>query len=695
MKKHFTLVFFAFALLIISCKKNSTAPDTVLPLTLVGVKMAPDGFNYATSRNVAMNLTLKATNGDVLPGIIVSFYLPDSTSAGAVIFKGATDKNGNLAAQVSVPAYLTKIVIDPVYLGLPRYVQANISSNNTVTATLGGPAGYSGDIILSIFSAGGVSQGKPGLSIQSTTATTQFGYPAPYTTLDEALGTTANNGGKPVYLEPVNDVIPAALLSYVNGSFTDVSHRHPEYLTWPSDSTLHIVAKTDVYVTYITGGDGDLSTLAYYTYPTGNPPYNISQIPTATVIFPNTSLFTDGVLIPGNKVKLGTFNAGTSIGFILLSGAFNGSINFNAPKYYSNSYLNPETDYKLRSHVVEVYDKEQQLTLIGIDGSNRQTSGYPNFYAGTVISASTSVAGAISTTGMPAADKGTDSDGDGVNDALDDYPNDPTKAYATYSPSPSSWSTLVFEDNWPAKGDFDMNDLVLNYRYTFIKNAQNQLAFIQADFKIVAAGASFKNGFGVQLPFPASAVASVTGQKFKDNYIKLAANGVEAGQTNAVIIPFDNTDALINNPDGSFFVNTLNSKAKVNSGIASLLITLNSPIAQDMSSDAMNPFLISNERRGYEIHLPGHAPTNLADLKLFGTGDDGSLPAAGKYYLSKDNWPWALSYWGQFAYSLEGVPLTDAYLRFSDWAASGGQLYPYWQDINLSTNVNLSKMYLK
>ncbi len=171
----------------------------------------------------------------------------------------------------------------------------------------------------------------------------------------------------------------------------------------------------------------------------------------------------------------------------------------------------------------------------------------------------------------------------------------------------------------------------------------------------------------------------------KDNYITFASNGVEAGQTKAVIIPFDNHDVLATNQDGSFFINTLNAKAKVSSATASVLVTLTSPIdLSSLSPASFNPFLISNERRGYEIHLPGYAPTDKADTKLFGTGDDTSAPSSGKYYISKENWPWAISFNDSFVYPLELTKITDAYPHFAEWAASGGLTYTDWYS-NIAT----------
>lgn len=240
--------------------------------------------------------------------------------------------------------------------------------------------------------------------------------------------------------------------------------------------------------------------------------------------------------------------------------------------------------------------------------------------------------------------------------------------------------------------------MVVRYRYTFISNAENKVVTIQGDYNVTAVGASFKNGFGVQFPFAASNVQSVSNSvAFKNNYITLAANGVEAGQSKAVIIPFDNTDAMINNPDGAYFVNTLNSKDKVTNGLtASVLVTLSTPVAEStLTMATINPFLISNSRRGYEIHLPGYLPTDKADAKLFGTDDDTTVPSSSKYYLSKENAPWAINYADSFIYPLEQVKITDAYPHFAEWASSGGTLYPDWYSNTAAGYRVGSNLYLK
>jgi LruC domain-containing protein len=697
--KKITLLMFAGLTVLASCKKSSVNPDDGKPIDNVA-KIAPDGFNFATTKSVNINLSLKAPNGDALKGVVVSIYNPANTADNASLYKGVTDNSGNLVTALSVPSEIKQIVIDPAYVGLMRYAKANINGTS-VSGVIGGTAGFSGDIVAETIV---VTPGSGSPLTLLAVGGPKFAYPLPYTaTSDAVVNTTAVplSHGVPKYLLPTDDVITAALLSSVNASLPESKHMqdtHPGYLSNSAKSTLEVIAKSDVWITFVAEGASNLNTLAYYTYKTGDAPSDESEIDNATIILPNASANgTGGGLKPGNKVKLGNFEAGTSIGFILISKGWTGAgINTANTRFYSDSKLNPEGTASLRRHTVVLYDDLHKVTLIGFEDLNRQ-AGSDHDFNDLVFYASSNPVNGISNESVAVIDKGIDTDGDGVSDDRDAFPTDASKAVISYYPSETGYANIAFEDNWPKKGDFDLNDVVVRYRYTFESNGQNQVVTIKGDYNVTAVGASFKNGFGVQFPFAASAVQKVDGQKFKDNYITLAANGVEAGQSKAVIIPFDNTDIMINNPDGAFFVNVLNTKDKVTTGAtSSVLVTLSTPVAQSTLTQAtINPFLISNSRRGYEVHLPGYAPTDKADSKLFGTDDDNSIPASSRYYLAKDNLPWAINYADNFTYPLEQVKITDAYLHFADWASSGGTLFPDWYTNTAAGYRALPGLYLK
>jgi LruC domain-containing protein len=93
--------------------------------------------------------------------------------------------------------------------------------------------------------------------------------------------------------------------------------------------------------------------------------------------------------------------------------------------------------------------------------------------------------------------------------------------------------------------------------------------------------------------------------------------------------------------------------------------------------------------------LPNFAPTDLADKKQLGTNDDASNPASGIYYVSGDNWPWAMNFLQPFTYPVEAVNVKDAYLHFLDWSKSGGAGYLDWYSNTGAGYTNPANLYNK
>ncbi len=260
------------------------------------------------------------------------------------------------------------------------------------------------------------------------------------------------------------------------------------------------------------------------------------------------------------------------------------------------------------------------------------------------------------------------------------YPTKGNAEVSTYASYPASgkWATLAFEDDWPNLGDYDMNDLVVSYRYSFAKNKAGDIVSLQADFAVTASGASFYNGLGFELPISTLLVQNVTGQRLNAGYIQLNANGTEAGQHNAVIIPFDNHEDLLHYSDHSYFINVYPAKYRTAGDTAHVVVTFTKPLDKSyIASAPFNPFLISNMRRGHEVHLPGGKPTDKADKALFNTNDDNS--GSGTNYVSKNKFPWALNFTdGMYEYPIEKARINTAYLHYQDWIQSGRKNYGDW-----------------
>jgi LruC domain-containing protein len=703
---------FLIAVGMISCKKDKPS-DSGAGGNGSGI---PDSFSYNTSKDLAVSIQLLSNDNKAIRGAVLS--ISDPARPDKVFLRAISDAEGYVKGSINVPAYLDTLVISPNYVGLINNARALVRGKSNLTVVIGGPSMLSGDVIPEVVRPPAVDPGailatrsttSGGMGVQGLLGVT-YSYPSPYTSSGDAIVSSPTypaSLGRPKYLEATSDVIDLSLLNYVNSSLPEgkpLTTTHPEYLTSTVTSNIVVTQTSDVWITFVSEGAGYLNTLGYYSYDTDDPPSSatggtlLGGIDKITMVFPNASGYqSGGGLISGDKVKLGRFEAGTTVALVLMQNAWTGSgVNTStSTKFYSESKFNPETTTSKKKHSVMLYDNIHKLYLMGFEDINRSESS-DNDFNDLVIYASSNPVTAISGTGVAPIDKGGDTDGDGVLDVLDDFPNDGTKAYITYSPSATGWSSLAFEDYWPVKGDYDLNDLVLNYRYTFIKNAQNNVLEMTGEFLPLAAGAGYKNGFGVQLPVAAAKVASVTGQSLLSNYIQFSANGVESGQTNAVIIPFDNHENLLKNADGSIQVNTDPAKAKVTPSKATVVVKFASPVSTaELGSAPFNPFLISDRRRAYEIHLPNKAPTDKAGKAIIGTYDDNGNIGTGRYYLNKDNAPWALSFNDAWSYPIEAKAISDTYLHFLDWAKSGGSSYTDWYINTASGYRNNSYIYNK
>lgn len=658
-----------------ACKKSMTdeSGSSVAPIN----KIAPDNFLFSTSKQVDVSIKLLAVDNTPLKGVVVSLAAPTNkvNYSGADLFKAVTDANGIITASVTVPSYLDTLVIKPSYTGIIQDSKALIK-NNGINVTLGGTAVYSGIVVPTGNAYPNINQSLAISSVSGNASSYASTDPTTYSYMG-----TFDNQGAPLDYKVTSDVITSSLMTYLNASLperTDVRTTHPTYIASGTATDIKITQTANVWVTFAYEGAGNLNSIGYYTYPTNTPPQTAADIKQIYYMFPNSSMpGSGGNLAQGTKVSLGTINAGMSVGFVLFSSGWTGSgVKSSVAKFYSTSNLNPEPG-DLARHTVLLNDAKDNLFLIGFEDLNRTLASCDQDFNDVVFYVTSNPITAISTTNVAPVDNAIDTDGDGVTDNFDAFPNDPTRAYITYLPSKDNWGTLAFEDQWPLKGDYDMNDLVVNYRYQLISNAQNKVVEMTGDYTLLAAGASFNNGFGVQFPFAASLVKQVSGQSLTQGYIKTAANGAESGQTNAVIIPFDSYRNMYHTQ--AFMINTIMANNKMASDTVHVNVQFNSPIAMTtLGSAPFNPFLISNARRGYEVHLPGTAPTDLADVKLLGTQEDNSNPSTSRYYLTKENYPWAISFYQPFAYPIEQTNIWSAYPHFLDWAQGGGTSFTDW-----------------
>ncbi len=275
----------------------------------------------------------------------------------------------------------------------------------------------------------------------------------------------------------------------------------------------------------------------------------------------------------------------------------------------------------------------------------------------------------------------TDIDGDGVAAGTDIDDNDATVAYVSYFPNASTWGTYAFEDLWPAKGDYDVNDMILGFRLAYYSNAANKVTKLQMDYNMRAAGSVYNLGVAFQLDkIQASNIISVSGQALSGTSpFAVNANGTESGVALAVIPLFNNQRHVISYTG---FLNTENGNYMITPD-KSVTVKFNSPVEQsDVTMDAFNMFIVADSR-GNEIHLPSYRATSKFDILL----TLGWSLYPGDYFKNADGMMWGLMVPETFRYPAELNSIATTYLHFGEWATSGGASYPDWyKPLNGYTN---------
>ena len=469
----------------------------------------------------------------------------------------------------------------------------------------------------------------------------------------------------------------------------------------------------DVWVTFVSEGAGYRNAVGYFIYDTANPPVKVADVK-EQVLFTNASASgSGGSLDPAgakyqNTVKLPTLHAGQSLGFFIASDAYsesgrlfngtrgNGVKDNQSPQwiFYTLRALNPEASNSknLNVHTVMLKDYtvatvDYQRIVLGFEDINREVGGDHDFND-VILAVHVTPKTAIDTKNLDqiaqlVSASDPDTDGDGVKDSLDEFPNDPLRAFSQYYPDANTWGTLAFEDQWPSHGDYDMNDALIRYRSRLILNASRQVVDVVLDYRLDARGAADDSGFGINLPgISKSLVASAT---LSTNGAAPVPVSVEAGQSEATFIV---SPSLFTDMPGSgaCFGNTQAECKTLPSVPYELKLTFTTPQTLSQFSSPFNPFIFAVKQRGRETHLAGHKPTSLADKSLFLTADDHTVTStASTYYTDKNNRPWALDIPGTWGWPLEKVNMLSAYPDFAAWAQSGGKTHTDWYLTNIGT----------
>ena len=583
-----------------------------------------DFFDYITTRSnrVLLDYGIKGHTGFVFYDEYPYEQIGNTWELKAIdaIYAGITDENGRTNCEILWPASLQKVwlVTDNPVVASP--VELELA-----------PSGISVDFnyqdYLRELKEKGMSRGVMENGVR---------YPDGY----DILGTWTASG-VPDYLLPENEKIelPAGFLSRCGAlsGFTSkmvpLLDAYPELKT-SGNNDMVITRNTTLVATYFKSSAAWENMVAYYTYKEGES-LDVKNI-RKTVLFPRYNGKTPVTLL-GAQVKLRYWNEstrqyqdefpkGTHIGWVLLGCYGQESWNMATPNVYR--YSNPayNSDGKQRSVLLKDTERDNYFFMMMEDNVDARfndvqfsiTSGKESVEAPPVIP-----------------------------DEIEDINSYVVKG------------SLAFEDNWPEKGDYDMNDVVVYFSVSMMKSLKtgNMVRSVMT-FTPRNNGAKYTNGFGIQFDEADRSMFKTLKVNRDDREIPVS---FEEGTEKPVLLLFSNTASVLGE--------TIKIEVDFNDGVNEKEVY-----------PPYNPFIYVNDR-SHEVHLPGYASTDKADSSLRGTGSDLASDSNGKemFYMSKDNMPFAIHISGtEFQWPAETVSVTEYYPQFQSWRDSFGKTNTDW-----------------
>ena len=225
----------------------------------------------------------------------------------------------------------------------------------------------------------------------------------------------------------------------------------------------------------------------------------------------------------------------------------------------------------------------------------------------------------------------------------------------------------AFEDEWPKAGDYDMNDVLVQYTYQKVFNIFNEILSESFTFKTLYNKSTvFTNGLGFILSNEGNAQSIEYFIRKENEKDFTVASGADkfTRESNAIIL----TDNVKTNPNAEYKV-TFKYGDK------------NSNKKQETSIDAFI-YRPSKEGNRLEVHCPMKKPTSKVDTSLFGQYEDCSKPNEGIYYVSNQEniYPFAFYLSNANANDIaelknfdknEKKSISEIYPKFIDWAKYG------------------------
>ena len=664
-----------------------------------GNKKVANTFNFSTVQKVQLNVDYSAfkTYGPVFFGVYTQNPFIEGSDAdfwdenATPIFEDYTDANGKFSEVVELPTYAQHLYIATGNFFTGMYLmEADVknSSASVVAENL--------NVVASpvLNRAAGPGESTNDLSaLNLTNIITDNGTVTDekvYNDWKNWLGSWNSATGQPDYLLDKSTADSKLVISKnemeglyatVGKAFVSGSALNEEYCSYPD---LLLEKESEVTFTLLGSSSCWNSSLGYYWYTDDNKPTKPSDLH-VVMLFPNTQ---DGEW--GNAVKWNLRSYNNNVGI------HRGDV--VQLMYYPNIANNDKTGaskvfpkgtrigFVLKTQAWSMQGKDYSLNIGSFSGEKKY-----NVWCSTTDGLSYGKKLAGDNGKYPNLDgqsRGAKfsykaANGDtytliSFEDALDDLDFDDLifalKPVGVFAPVPeienkksSTTGVYAFEDLWPNKGDYDLNDAVVNEKHE--KEFNDNGKIIKETFYLTTYQNYVTKTSGLALTL-----------NTKKNPSMISMKKIAKGSTVAEEASFTK--------DGNVYYLTSDIKGELGTTYI-LELTYGTALNSSSQMASIQPFIYrsENDEKNWEVHIPMEAPTAKMNTSYFGTADDCSDPSKGLYFVRSGNYPFAFYLKGAnievFKETIlnrdnESKRIDELFPGFLEWSISNGATHQDW-----------------
>ena len=705
MKKSTMMLLTLMSVMMFSCKdKDLYDPNAVKPGE---EQKVANTFDFSTVQDVMLTVDYSAfnTHGPVFFSIYhenpfvgegEDEHLDENIKP---IYEDYTDKSGRFNQTVELPAYAKHLyVVTGNFFVTERLMETDVQNGGAkATAKSAGTRAASRAVTRRGAQTNDVSK-MPQLSFNVDDNGNKIGERV-YQDWQTPLGTWDDRSGAPSYLIDKSKVDQELIFSDedMEGLYATVSQvlnaNKACRKTYRDHEDLVLDKASEVTITMLGGSTCWNSSLGYYYYEVGKEPTDTKDL-NIIMLFPNTQdgnwsrfdsrkndyngnigvnrgdaiqlMYYPNIADGDMSVVSNVFPANTKIGFILKSHGWG----MQGEDYVIKGFAENDRKYNVWGASTPglsyckvpagFENKKSPYQYPNPDGDSRSAK----FAYKTVDGGKYAI--------VSFEDACNDEDYDDVIFAL--------KPIDAFKPLPEIESDRVvtegvyaFEDLWPAQGDYDMNDVVVDFKHEreMTRNNTNE------NFKTI-----YQTFY---LTTYQNYVTLVSGLALKLNTKKkptsIVMKKIASGSDDEETVTFEN--------DGSIYYLTNDVKAELGTTYILELFYKDGVGKDDLAS--VEPFIFRKEANDqeWEVHIPYEVPTAKMDFSYFGKGDDASKVSDNIFFVRSGNYP--------FAFYLAGVNIDafkDTILLRANESKMIDKLYPDFLDWSLSKGTEKEQWYL-